>query len=508
MHIRRVFALLLALSLCAGMLCACNAPAGTESPSGSGDEPGSEERLPSANGFGLPYVQEENFDPLTTESALNLYLAPLIFQSLYVIGADMTVSPQLVAESDLSGSALRITLRGDVVFHNGTVMSAEDVEYTFKRIKNAPDSPYFDDIAPVAGCRAEDNDTVVFTLAETTADWRTCLTFPIVRRDTGKNSDAVGSGPYALRTAEGNRYLSAVGGDSRPQDLPFSRIDLIPVKDIDGMVKAFEKGNIDCMAVDVLSVRSFMPVCTYSVQSAPAGVGNLLLFNTKNGNLADAAVRNALSALLPRRDICAQALSGAADPSSDWIAGGLVKNVSETERETALDILSDAGIVRSELSDGRTFRLLYCDDLWQRTEQARELAAWLSGLGIGCELVGKSYETYTAARMSGDFDLCLYRRSLRSPSDLALLIFADGSDNVTGYKNAEAETELTVLMQASADTADEAAAAVSGLISADAPFAVIGYENIRVFFRNGQISNYNPRPDSPYGDPSEWEITR
>jgi len=78
---------------------------------------------------------------------------------------------------------------------------------------------------------------------------------------------------------------------------------------------------------------------------------------------------------------------------------------------------------------------------------------------------------------------------------------------VTGYVNAEAEAELTVLLQASEDTADEAAAEVSRLISADTPFAVIGYENIRVYFRDGMIRNFNPRPDSPYGNPAEWEIS-
>ncbi|MBQ3095410.1 MAG: ABC transporter substrate-binding protein [Clostridia bacterium] len=507
MRVRRSFALLLAVILGIGMLCGCNTPAGSESPASSGTEPESEERLPLSDGFGLPYVQELYFDPLTTESSLNVYLAPLIFQSLYVIGTDMTAAPQLAKESDLSGATLRITLRGDVVFHNGTVLTAEDVVYSFKRIQGNTESPYFDDLLNVTDCCAEGSGTVVFTLAETTADWRTSLTFPVVRRDTGKSSDAVGSGPYALRTSEGVRYLSAVGGDSRPQDLPFSRIDLIPVKDLDDMVKAFEKGNIDCMAVDTLSVRSFMPVCSYSVQSAPAGIGNILLFNAKRGLLADPAVRNALSALLPRRDICAQALSGAADPSSDWIAGGLVKNVSEMERETAIENLAAAGMIAAEETKGVTLRLLYCDDLWQRTEEAREIVSWFSELGIGCELVGKSYEDYTAARESGDFDLCLYRRRLRSPSDLAALIFADGSDNVTGYVNAEAEAELTVLLQASEDTADEAAAEVSRLISSDTPFAVIGYENIRVYFRDGMIRNFNPRPDSPYGNPAEWEIS-
>ncbi len=506
MHMQRRFALLLVIILGIGMLCGCNSPVGSESPSASVTDPGSAEQVPMSDGFGLPYTKEKYFDPLTTESALNVYLAPLIYQSLYVIETDMKAVPQVAAEYALSDATLRITLRGDVVFHNGTVLTAEDVVYSFKRIQNNPESPYYAEVSPVADCRAEDNGTVIFILAETTVDWRTCLTFPIVRHDTGKNSDAVGSGPYALRTAEGSRYLSAVGGDSRPQDLPFSRINLVPVSDLDGMVKAFETGNIDCMAVDVLSVRSFMPVCSYSIQSAPSGIGNILLFNTKRGKLSNADIRNALSALLPRREICANALSGAADPTSDWIDGGLVTDMSETERETALAVLAAAEMIATEDHEGVTLRLLYCDDLWQRTEEAREISAWLSDLGIGCELVGMSYEAYTDARKAGDFDLCLYRRRLCNSSDLAALVFSDGDDNVTGYKNAEAEAELTVLLQASEDTADEAAAEVSRLISADAPFAVIGYENTRVYFRDGQIRNFNPRPDSPYGNPAEWEL--
>ncbi|MBR3691554.1 MAG: ABC transporter substrate-binding protein [Clostridia bacterium] len=494
----RAISLLLCLGLLTVLLCGC----GEQPPAASDPPEVSTSHTETGDGYGLPYADEGVFDPLTTENALNIYLTPLVYRSLFVREADMALSPSLASDYSLEGSNVRVTLRGDTVFHNGVALTAEDVVYSCSRILKG-DNPRFADLREkITAVRAEGQNTLLFTLAEGVSSWMDVLTFPIVRKGTGVTEDAVGCGDYALRTSEGKRYLSAVGGESSLQDLPFSRIELVPVKSISGLVDAFEAGRVDCMAADVLSWESFMPVCTYSVQSAPTGLANILLFNTENALLSDASLRGALSALLPREELCAGPLLGAATASQDWMYGG-VPCVDAPAESEAKEILASAGFGGE---NPVRFTLLYCNDRWQRGEEARRLADWLSGLGAECELRGLESGKYEKALEKGDFDLAIVRRPLRDAEELAALCTREGAYNFTGYRNDEMEAELRVLRLSERDTAAEAEAEVSRMLSEDTPFAVIGYENIRVYFRDGGVSAFSPLPDCPYGNPARWRI--
>lgn len=496
---RRIPALLLVLCLMVGLF-GCTPD---EGPTSAVPTPAqSPADAPSADGFGLPYTDEGVFDPLTTESALNLALTPLICQSLFVRGADMSLTPELCAELSHGDGQVTVTLRGDCVFHGGSTLFADDVVYSFERIKKSKYSPYADMVKDIASAKAVADDRVVFRSEDGGHISAASLCFPVIRNGTGRTEDADGTGSYALRSSGGERYLSAVGGDAALSELPYSRMELVAVSDMEDLVTAFETGRVDCMALDALSVRSFMPICTYSVQSAPTGRATVLEFNCTDRRLT-ATVRAAISALLDREALCGRLLSGSLSPSPHFTAGEEVACGELLTEAPARQALASEGISAEAPLE---VRLLYCSDVWQRQQQAEQLAAMLAPYGIAVTPDGRTAAEYEKARREGKFDLCLARVFLRDGEDLFALLSTEGEENCSGYGNADADAELRVLMTVQSDTAQEAASRLSQLLTADMPVAVIGYESLKVYFRDGRISAFAPTPDRPYGDPADWEL--
>lgn len=85
--------------------------------------------------FGWPSDAGQNYDPATTASiAVGSYLAP-VFDSLVAVSPDGSIAPSLATSFEFSDdeSTLTLTLRDDVVFHDGTPFDAEAVKANIER---------------------------------------------------------------------------------------------------------------------------------------------------------------------------------------------------------------------------------------------------------------------------------------------------------------------------------------------------------------------------------------
>ena len=85
---------------------------------------------------GLPYT----LDPQEVLLGYDLRFAHLVFDPLVRFRADMSLQPRLAKRwEQLDSTTTRFYLRHDVIFHSGNKMTADDVLWTFKRIKTAID---------------------------------------------------------------------------------------------------------------------------------------------------------------------------------------------------------------------------------------------------------------------------------------------------------------------------------------------------------------------------------
>src|SRR5665809_135928 len=100
-----------------------------------------------------------SLDPHEQLSGATLQLSHLPFDPLVRFRQDMTLEPRLAISFDqIDDRTTRFHLRDGVKFHSGRTLSAQDVVWTFNRLKQSPDFKAL--FEPFDGARAIDDPTV------------------------------------------------------------------------------------------------------------------------------------------------------------------------------------------------------------------------------------------------------------------------------------------------------------------------------------------------------------
>ena len=106
----------------------------------------------------------------------------LIFSPLINIEEDGTISSNLAASwvVNESNTAITITLKEGVKWHDGTPLTTDDVLYTLDQIKNIPDSPYRNAVANLQESVKLDETTFKLVYKGSYSGVLQTLFFPII----------------------------------------------------------------------------------------------------------------------------------------------------------------------------------------------------------------------------------------------------------------------------------------------------------------------------------------
>lgn len=125
----------------------------------------------------------DTLNPITTKSIEVQYLTKLIYKPLIEITKDFNVQESIAKEWSKTGEKEYIIKLGDVKWHNGSEVTARDVEFTINTIKNS-DSIYKRNVESIETIEIIDDKTIKFTLSETQDFFEYLLCFPIVKENT------------------------------------------------------------------------------------------------------------------------------------------------------------------------------------------------------------------------------------------------------------------------------------------------------------------------------------
>ncbi len=146
-------------------------------------------------------------DPALGPSGMSHVVIEQIYSTLMSLDPDAQPYPDLAETFDVSEDGLQYTfrLREGVSFHNGDNLTAEDVKFTFDRLR-APDSGYAYDsqVATIKDVVVVDPLTVRFDLTVATGPFLTYMAFPgssivpkaLVESGHDLNAQPIGSGPF------------------------------------------------------------------------------------------------------------------------------------------------------------------------------------------------------------------------------------------------------------------------------------------------------------------------
>ena len=164
----------------------------------SGDKTGDENS--SKITIGIAQDLEESLDPHKAVAAGTKEILFNIFEGLVKPDSDGNLNPAVASDVNISedGKVYTFTLREGVKFHNGSLVTAEDVKYSIERCADADNEsllvPAFSNIESVT---ILDDKTVEVTLVEGDTDFLAYFTTAIIPKDNADpDTNPIGTGPY------------------------------------------------------------------------------------------------------------------------------------------------------------------------------------------------------------------------------------------------------------------------------------------------------------------------
>lgn len=406
----------------------------------------------------LPVAMNDTLDPFKAESDVNRALIPLLYDGLVYIDTGFEAQPLLAESFTQNGSNISVSIKPDAVFSDGSHVQPNDVVYSYNEAKKS--SNYKKRLADFYTAEASGN-VVSFTLLNPSANAVACLDFPIVKTGSVQYLDVgmklydivppTGSGRFTLEGKLPGAVLKANDKNVRGKST-VEEINLYEVSSSEGMVYGLEIGNYDYWYNDLSDGK---------YERANAGmqdvITNNLIFiglNPSKTIFTDTNVRNAMSLILDRNEICAQAFLGHAVPTAlpfnpSWkeIKDQVDNSSFTSQLDSALTVLGASGYTninsygfRSTLSLSLTANLLVCSDNEFKMALAREIKKELAQANFNIEIVAMRFEDYEKAIASNDYDA--YIGEIKITPDMSLSpFFASGGAAYSGRLSYDCVTE-------------------------------------------------------------------
>ncbi len=422
-------------------------------------------------------------NPLFAVNDVDSSVSRLVFSGLFKIAPDGTLEPDLASsyEMNADGSEYVVHLKNDVKWQDGTQFTADDVVFTYDRIKNPEvKSPLFAGWSAIR-IVARDPSTVVFLLPNTLSSFPFSMTNGIVpkhllssvpsvdlRSATFNTAQPIGTGPFRFNKVEvlGNSI------DERQEKVTLETynayhakkptIDGITIrtfKDEDTMTAAFKKQEIAGMvgletlrddAEDTETVQSF---------STPHSGQVMVFLKNSNPILSDVNVRKALlratDTNLLREKIGYQLINSDSPFLKSHFTYDQAKVQLPFDKAEAEKLLDSAGWVRNaegvREKDGQKLSLrLVSQSISEYATVAQGLQEQWGAVGVLVEAVLLPEEdVQTGAIIQHDYDVLLYGVSLGPDPDVFAFWHSSQADarlksrlNLAEYSSKAADLSL------------------------------------------------------------------
>lgn len=438
-------------------------------------------------------------------------------------------------ETSDNGASYTWNIQEDITWHDGEPLTAEDVAFTFKAIKEY-EWPYLGSLSSVIAdpseITVEDEYTVTTPLTQPYAP------LPLVLADLGmiipkhiweeydnpaevsNTEDPIGSGPFVFEEREQDQFLNFSVDKEYWGEIPdFDSVSVSIVSSTDSQVLNMKQGSGDMLRLqpgqyvnDIENADNLEVVKGGSTYVTYIGV------NTGRDPISDKALRKAMAYAVDRETVADLVNAGYATPGYSPVPPGLEFYHNEDTNsyahnlEQARSILDENGY--EQQGDGRVTPdgdplelVLSIQNTGNWPRIAEVLSRQLGEVGITVEVNSMESNAHTQkVSVEQDYDLTLNTwRVWFDPDPFLSPVFEEeGTLNTSQYH----DDEFDQLMQEQrrATDPDERQGLLydaQDILTEELPWVVLYYPQLLHAMRSGGWENFNPIPrygmQSPYG---------
>ncbi len=344
-------------------------------------------------GLTMGYTTEpEGLDPHRTAAASTFTVTNNIYDTLVGVTSDWQIVPRLATDWKMSDNGMEITfnLRDDVKFHNGRQMNAEDVVFSFNRLKDA-ESPRARDYENIKA-EAVGDYSVKFTTEKLDVELLKNFAYPwaaVVPQEAVENlkTQPVGTGAFTLKEWIPQQHLTLKRNDDYyGNKAKLETINLVILPDATSMMASFQTGNLDIIPLNGDQVTIVEGNQDYKVISEPMNAVQIMSLNTNNKILSDERVRRAMAMAIKKDDVIAAAMFGYGDAigshlpptSPDYYDAN---SIIEYNPEKAKELLKEAGY-----ENGFDIKMALPKNYQLHVDAGQVIADQLSKIGINVKI--------------------------------------------------------------------------------------------------------------------------
>ena len=385
----------------------------------------------------LGYDPDSEVNPYRATDLNNRLLCSLLYQSLFTVDRDYTVSPLLCKNYTVSKDMQTyIFYLEEATFSDGSVLTALDVVTSLLVAMESP--VYSGRLTNVRDISVTDEGAVRIDLKTPYENFPILLDIPIVKSSDATRDWPLGTGPYYKDDALiGIRLVRR--GDWWCDYYVAATASVIGLLEVDSKTTIrddFEAGTVGILCADPGSDSHVDVRCDYELWGCENGIFLYLACSEKSKTFSDPAVRAVLTYAIDRDLLVsnfygdfARSATLPASPDSPYYDQRLAQQYGYNA-EKCRDMLLKA----SPLDMDITLLVNKADS--RRVRVARKVAQMLEDVGFTVKLSILSGTSYNTALSKGNYDLHLGQTKLSANMDLSAFFNPKGALNFGGMSDA------------------------------------------------------------------------
>lgn len=299
-------------------------------------------------------VDPDGLDPHRTTAASSFQITNNIFDTLVKVTPEGKFIPGLAESWEISEDGLTITfsLRKGVTFHNGREMTAEDVKFSFERLKNE-ESPRSGDYANIVEINVLDDYTIEFVTENLNVSLLSDFAYPwaaIVAEEAEADlrNKPIGTGPFKLEEWIPQQQLVLTKNENHYDPAFLDKVTFKIMPDATSRVSALQAGELDIISVTGDLVSQFEGNDSFTIIENETNAIQLMAMNLENEALADVRVRQAINYAVNKEALIETVWWGYGQEIGSHYPPMLKEYVDTTDvirydPERAKELLADAG---------------------------------------------------------------------------------------------------------------------------------------------------------------------
>lgn len=362
------------------------------------------------------------------------------------------------------GKTYTFTLRDGVKFHDGSLVTVEDVKYSIERCADTGNGePLVAAFSNIANVETPDESTIVVNLTEPDTDFLAYMTTAIIpAANTEPGTKPIGTGPYKyVSWTPQEEVVLEKNADYWGTPANIEHITLKIIADTDAIITNLNGGSVDFFArLSTAQVEQLSD--EFTVYEGTMNLVQALYLNNAVAPFDDVRVRKALCYAVSPQEIMDIAFDGkgvqigsSMFPTFSKYYMEELNNTYPQNVEKAKELLTEAGY-----PDGFSFTITVPSNYQPHIDTAQVLVEQLKAVGVDAAINLVEWETWLSDVYAGrEFESTVVGVDASSLTAGALLsrFTSDAADNFINYSNADYDAAFE-RANATTDDAEKVAA--------------------------------------------------